>query len=95
MRRTPLLLALGYMLIVAFALLTLLMGDDAMVGVTLLILGFPWTWLLGMVIDTLNPDALASGVLGVAVGVVGAAVNALIIYVVARSIVMRRTDRAG
>lgn len=95
MQRTPFFLALGYMVLVAVAVLVLLVGDGALGGVILLVLGFPWTWLLGMAVDAFNPDALASGVLGVTIGVIGATINAMIIYALARMIVMKRTNEAA
>jgi hypothetical protein len=86
-RRIPAIVAGGFGVLVGISLALVLLGDDPLTGIYLVILGFPWTFLLTALADAIDPALLDSGALGVAIGALSGALNAVIIYFIARAAV--------
>jgi hypothetical protein len=87
--RWPLLLAMGYSVLVCASALILLFGEDAVAGVLLLVLAFPWSYVFTALVDAVNPALLDSGMAGVLDSLHGGAINAAIIYLLASALARR------
>jgi hypothetical protein len=83
MRNLPVILTAIYLILVVLAIIPIFTGDDPLSGIFAVILAAPWSMLLGNLLPSGN---IAVGLLVVAVG---AAINAAIIYFVARWLVRK------
>jgi hypothetical protein len=83
-RRIPAILAGVYALLGALSLVPVFTGDDPLSGIFLVVLGLPWTPLLSRVLDAVAPALSGGAAAGVALGVVGIALNTAIVYFLSR-----------
>lgn len=79
-RKLPVILCAAYLALVALATIPVFAGDDALSGIFAVMLAMPWAALIGKVVPGAT-DGLIGGL--VLVGV-GAAINAVLIFVITR-----------
>lgn len=84
LRRLPTILTAIYLILVLLSIIPIFTGGDALSGIFAILLTLPWSALL----SNLLPGS-GSVAVGLLVVVVGAAVNAAIIYFVSRWLVRR------
>ena len=84
MRKLPMILTAIYLILVVLGIIPIFTGNDALSGILAITLTVPWSPLL----SSLLPGD-GSVVVGLLVVVVGAAINAAIIYYVSRWLVSR------
>jgi hypothetical protein len=82
LRKLPIILTAIYLILVLLSIIPIFTGDDALSGIFAITLTLPWSPIL----SSLLPDS-GSMALGLLVVVVGAAINAAIIYFVSRWLV--------
>lgn len=82
MRKLPLILTGIYLVLVLLGIIPIFTGGDALSGIFAIVLTMPWSSLL----SSLLPGS-GSVVMGLLVVVIGAAINAAIIYTVSRWLV--------
>ena len=83
MRNLPVILTALYLILVVLGIIPIFTGDDPLSGIFAVLLTAPWSMLLG---NLLPSGSIAIGLLVV---LVGAAINAAIIYFVVRWVVRR------
>jgi hypothetical protein len=86
-QKIPAVLAGAYGVLVLLSVVPVLFGTGSLAGIFLVVLGLPWTPLLSRATAMIDPalsDGLAAGLV---TGLVGCALNWVIIYSVARWIV--------
>jgi hypothetical protein len=82
MRKLPIILPAIYLILVLLSIIPIFIGDDALSGIFAIALTVPWSSLLS---SMLPGDG--SVMMGLLVVVIGAAINAAIIYFVSRWLV--------
>jgi hypothetical protein len=87
-RRLPLILTGVYLALFILAVILIFTGDDALSGIFAIVLSAPWSGLLGKLLPGAGSGNL---VLGLGVTVIGAALNASLIYFLSRWIVGKLT----
>jgi hypothetical protein len=87
--RIPAILAGIYAALVALSIVPIFVGSDSLSGVFLVLLGSPWTQLISSALDAINPAWADGMAAGLALGVIGGAINVAIIYFVSSWIVGR------
>jgi hypothetical protein len=91
--RIPAILAGIYAVLVALSVVPIFVGSDSLSGIFLVLLGSPWTQLISRALDAINPAWAGGLAAGVALGVIGGAINVAIIYFVSNWIVGRIQKR--
>ncbi len=92
--KVPAIVAGVYLALVALAVVALLALDDAQVSVYLAALTFPWSWGLSAAIDAIDPTVFDNAAMGIVISLIGAAINAAILYVAAALTVTAFANRA-
>jgi hypothetical protein len=87
--KVPAILAGSYFALVLVSVVPVFIGDDAMSAVFAVILGAPWAQLVALVLDAIDPALLDGIATGLALAVVGGAINAAAVFFVSRWIVRR------
>ncbi len=84
--RTPLVVAGAFAALVVVANVLIFTGDDGLGGVFAVILAMPWILLFSGLADALAPSATDGVGAGLAMTLLGGAINTVLVYVVARLI---------
>ncbi|HRV94364.1 MAG TPA: hypothetical protein P5526_19565 [Anaerolineae bacterium] len=79
--KIPLIIVIVYLVLVFLSIIPIFIGDDALSGIFAVILTAPWSALLGNLLTS------GSTVAGLLLIMIGAAINAAILYFVSRWIV--------
>ena len=87
MKKIPAILAGVYGALVLLSIVPIFTEEDALSGVILIVLGLPWTALMTRAVDAINPNAFDNVAGGFALGLAGCAINAAVIYFVAKWVV--------
>lgn len=72
-----------YVVLVLLSLIPVFTGDDPLDAIFFIMLTFPWSFLMNMLVDNINPALFDNIVIPVITGLVAAAVNAVLLYLLA------------
>ncbi|MCB9077835.1 MAG: hypothetical protein H6631_09605 [Anaerolineaceae bacterium] len=84
--KIPLIVVIVYLVLVMLSIIPIFTGDDALSGIFAIILTAPWSALLGNLLPGAMFDNPAAGLLLL---LIGAAINAAVLYFVVRWLVRR------
>jgi len=91
--RIPTILAGAYAVLGALSIVPVFTGQGPLSGLFVVLLGTPWTQLLSWALDAIAPARSHGLVTGLALGVIGIAINVVILYLAARWVVGRLPSR--
>ena len=84
----PVLVAI-YLIVVLLSAILIFTGDDPLDAIFLVVLTLPWSFLITPLVDAISPSLFENVIIGVLIGLIGAAINAVLLYLISRWIVNR------
>ena len=79
-KKIPLIVVAVYLILVLLATIPVFTGDDPLDAVFLVLLVLPWSFLITPIVDSINPMLFDNIFVGVSVSLIGAAINAVLLY---------------
>jgi hypothetical protein len=87
--KIPFVIVVVYLVLVLLATISIFTGDDPLDAILLVVLTLPWSFLITPLVDAISPSLFDNVVVGVSVGLVGAGINAVLLYLLLGWIVNR------
>ncbi len=84
---TPKTVVLIYLSLVALGVFPLFVGMAPVTGILAVVLTTPWSFLLGILIDTIAPTLLDNIFIGFLLIVIGTVINAELLYMISKRII--------
>jgi len=81
--KIPIILTIMYVVLVLLSLIPVFTGDDPLDAIFFVMLTFPWSFLMTPLVDGISPDLSTNVTIAVVVGLIGAAINAVLFYLLA------------
>jgi len=88
-QKIPPVLVAVYLILVLLSTIPVFTGDDPLDAIFLVVLTLPWSFLITPLVDAISPLLFDNVILGVLIGLVGAAINAVLLYFISSWIVNR------
>ena len=78
--KIPLAVVAIYVLLVLLSIIPVFTGDDPLDAIFLVVLTLPWSFLITPLVDAINPSMFDNIIVGVTIGLIGAVINAVLLY---------------
>jgi hypothetical protein len=88
-QKIPPALVAVYLILVLLSTIPIFTGDDPLDAIFLVVLTLPWSFSITPLVDAISPSLFDNVIIGVLIGLVGAAINAVLLYLISRWIVNR------
>jgi len=79
-KRIPLIVVVVYFALVLLATIPVFTGNDPLNAIFLVVLTLPWSFLITPLVDAISPSLFGNIIIGVLIALIGAAINALLLY---------------
>ena len=79
-KKIPLIAVGVYLVLVLLATIPVFTGDDPLGAIFLVLLVLPWSFLITPIVDSINPMLFDNIFVGVLVSLIGATINAVLLY---------------
>ena len=87
--KIPFVIVVVYLVLVLLATISIFTGDDPLDAIFLVVLTLPWSFLITPLVDAISPFLFDNLVVGVSIGLIGAGINAVLLYLLLSWIVTR------
>jgi hypothetical protein len=91
--KVPLFGAVVYLALVLLSVIPVFTGDDALDAIFLVVLTLPWSFFIAPVVNTINPSSSGSIMIGLAIALIGAAFNMVLLYLLTSRLVNKINRR--
>ena len=79
-KRIPLIVVVVYFALVLLATIPVFTGNDPLNAIFLVVLTLPWSFIITPLVDAISPSLFGNIIVGVLIALIGAAINALLLY---------------
>ncbi len=91
MNKIPPVMVTVYLVLAVLSAISVFTGDDPLNAIFLVLLTMPWSFLISPIVDAINLSG--NIVAGVMIAMIGAAINACLLYVLVKWVVGRVKER--